>query len=209
MKIRTLFLSLAALGLAFGVASPSQAAEQKGNVKVGNNWLGGSPAEVGTSGVTVQAFLTACRIERLAMAAGQKVPAIANFLSSPLNGHDGYVFDLKAEKMGPFQVKGTGAKALTPELPVIGAVPEYDLDMDFYTDPSVDPGTTATTGCPDVNSKASSGAHKCYAHKIQSDEKTPCVAGWKDSKGKTHGARYVVVNASLHLKGPMEIKLLF
>lgn len=192
------------------VGQPAQAATYDGKITTPQapSWIGtGSAAGVGSDTLTGRAWWQACMNDRILVAAGQKPTFVAAMIASPLNGLDGFVIDLKKETMGAFAVKGPGAKSLTPELPVIGAVPEYDMDMDFYTDPTVDATAAQRSGCMNANEKATSSSHKCYAHKPVPDEKTGCISGYKDSKGKLRGARYVLVTASLNLKGPFSFKL--
>ena len=214
MKLRLLFLSLAVLGLVFGLTTPAQAAKtHKGKVAIPQApaWVGllGHYANVGPDTITGRAFAQACLADRVLVAAGQKPQFINGFMTSPLNGIDAFVVDLGKETMGAFAVKGPGAKGMTPELPLIGVVPEYDLDMDFYVDPTVDPTAARQEQCIDANEKATAAgqSHKCNGHKPTSDEKVPCITGYKDSKGKLRGARYVLVSATLNLKGPMDITL--
>lgn len=196
MKIRSFFLLVTVAGLGFGLGNPSQAATRyDGHVTVGNVPVG-LPDDAGGAGVTMQAFLTACRIDMLA---GSETGAIDQMLASPLNGHDAFIIDLKKEKMGAFSAKGPGAKPIGPEVQGI-QVTDYDLDLDFYSHPSSDVAAKKPTGCLNANLST-----KCDAHKATPDEKTACIGGYKDGKGKVHGARYVVVNASTELKGPMNI----
>lgn len=187
------------------VQSPALAATHKGRITAPFNYfyLATGEEEVhGPLGITMQAFLAACRADRLAIANGQAAQAgnVGRFLSSPLNGWDGYVVDLKAEKTGAFAVKGPGAKAFGPEVSGIQHT-DYDMDLGFYADTATD-ATAAKADCADAN-KVPGGnrSHRCFAAKETPDEKTGCIVGYKDAKGKVHGARYVVVNAVLQLKG--------
>jgi len=202
MKTRSLLLVATLLALLFAFNQPAQAAtKHDGHLTMGDVPVGLVDG-AGTPGVTSQAFLTACRAD---LVAGKSTGAIAAFLASPVNGYDGFVIDLGKEKMGAFSVKGPGAKEVIPATPALSAITDYDLDLDFYADPSADPTAKKGTGCVDANERGLATGTKCYAHKPTPDEKTPCVSGYKDSKGKLHGARYVLVNASTELKGPMNI----
>lgn len=199
MKVRSTLLTLATVaGLGLGLGSPSQAATTyQGHLTVGNVPIG-LPDDAGGAGVTMQAFLTACRVDLLS---GSETGAIAQMLASPLNGHDAFIVDMKKEKMGAFAAKGPGAAPIGPEVSGIQLM-DYDLDLDFYSHPSSDSAARKPTGCHNANAGT-----KCPSHKANPDEKTSCISGFKDSKGKVHGARYVVVNASTELKGPMNITI--
>ncbi len=213
MKIRSFLLVVTLIGLAFGFNQPAQAATtHKGHVTIpwAPGWLGAAAA-VGigsTDTVTGRAFFAACYADRALVAAGQKPSFVDAMIASPFNGVDGMVFDMKKEKMGAFAVKGPGATVVIPETPALSPVTSYDLDIDFFTDPTVDPTAATTNGCQDANEKAlGNSAHKCYAHKPNPDEKTGCISGYKDAKGKVHGARYVLVSAGLNLVGPFDFTL--
>lgn len=201
-RTRIVMLAAVVIALGLGFQPPAQAKKtHKGKIQ-----LFQAPAWVGLIGegqdtLTGMAFHRACQADRIALLAGQKAQAtnIDRFLTSPFNGLDGWVVDLKDPVMGGFQVKGPGAKD------VVSPVTEYDLDMDFFTtiDLNLSPDHTF---CNSANTGPTQG-HKCAAHDPEPDEKNSCISGYKDLKGKVHGARYVLVTAGLNLKGPMDITL--
>lgn len=205
--MRRAFAVLATAGVAFAslTAGPAQAAQHKGKIGAPSAFYYTTGAEDyhHTLGVTSQAFRMACRLDRLAIANGRKDLAgnIDRFLASPLNGLDGWVVDLKREVTGSFSVKGPGAKE------AVYGIPDYDLDLDFYADSALD-ATTNKLDCADANPIPNGNrSHKCFAHKEASDENAKCITGYKDLKGKLHGARYVLVNAAMNVRGQFEFTL--
>ncbi|HUR02443.1 MAG TPA: hypothetical protein VM347_07885, partial [Nonomuraea sp.] len=141
MKIRAGLVAAltAASALALTLQAPAVAATSKGRISgpVNYFYLGtGEEAVHGPLGTTIQAFQQACRADRVRVAAGQPPQFVSAMIASPLNGVDGFVVDLKAEKMGAFAVKGPGAKAAGPPIPVLDIQhTEYDMDLAFYADP--------------------------------------------------------------------------
>lgn len=208
MKLRSLLLVAALIGLVLGLNNPAQAATKyDGHVtaSVPASWLGvvSGIAGAGPDTISGELFARACQSDR----ARGGTAAIDAFLGSPFNGIDAWVVDLKKEKMGAFSVKGPGAAPIGPEVDGI-QLTSYDMDLDFWVDPAVDASKAAPAGCLDANEKATGNtSHKCYSHKETPDEKTACISGYKDAKGKTHGARYAMVSSTLNLKGPFNFTL--
>lgn len=208
MTARRFALTVALLAASTGlIGGPSRAATTHKGVLAAPAFywyygdLGtGAGDHLGSPSVSSWLFNLACRADRAAHANGQSAQAtnVARFVTSPFNGLDAWVVDLKTPKMGAFSAVGPGSKQFGP---AVGSTQhtEYDLDLDFYTDTSVDASSTRTT-CAVANDTPSS-SHRCYAHKPTPDERPGCITGYKDSKGKAHGARYVVVNGSLNLRG--------
>ena len=217
MRARTVFLSLLlAGGLFAGLAPASQAAAKvEGSVSIPAvaPWLGAGYQEtkIGSDSVTAAAFADACQQDREAHAAGNAKGAthVAAFLKSDQNGLDAFVFDLGKEVQGKFKAEGPGATELVPDAAGIGAINTYDLDLDFFTAPNVDAASwdqaSDGLGCPNANLISSS--HKCYSHSAKAHEETGCISGYKDAKKVLHGARFVMITASLNLVGPMPVYL--
>lgn len=178
MKRSLLLFLTALLSMSLLSAPPAHAATQKGNIKTGWDLFGESGG-----GVSYNAFAQAC-----------SQGLVAEFLGSPLQGVDGFAFDLGSEKMGAFSVKGPGVKPVGT-IPVVDiTLGTYDLDLHFLT-----------AECEDANASESGG--KCYSTSEEADESVGCIKGFK-SGGKVHGARYVVVSNALNLGGvPVDITL--
>jgi hypothetical protein len=168
MKRLFLVPTIALMAFAFLVGPPAQAATQKGNIKIGWDAFG-----LSEGGVSYNAFVQAC-----------SNGLVEEFMGSPLQGVDGYAFDLGSEKMGAFSVKGPGASPVGPEVQGIQFA-TYDLDLHFLT-----------AECEDANASESNG--KCYSTSEEADENTGCIKGFK-AGGKVHGARYVVVTMAINL----------
>ena len=218
MRIRLLLVTgIAGVALvASALAGPAQASrELKGSITSPQApaWTGLFAGETGTGGetLTAYAFALACQQDRDAHAAGDPASAthIAEFLASPENGLDGYVWDLGAPVEGFFEVKGPGATVLVPDAAGTGVYAnDYDLDLDFFAGAEVNAAeydhTDGGVGCPNANRVDSS--HKCYSHTQNANEKSNCQAGYKVGKVK-HLPRYVMVSGSFNLKGPMDLIL--
>lgn len=217
MRIRTALVSLfLAVGLFAGLAPASQAStkvEGAVSVPAAVPWLGAAYQEtkIGSDSLTAAAFADACQADREAHAAGDAEGAthVASFLESGQNGLDAYVFDLGKEVTGKFRAEGPGAIEIVPDLAGVGAVNTYDLDLDFFTSPDVDAASwdqvSDGLGCPNANLVPF--GHKCYSHSSNAHEETGCITGYKDAKKVVHGARYVMITASLNLVGPMPVYL--
>ena len=218
MRTRALLVSgvvaLALIGSA--VAGPANAERKLEGFITGPQapaWTGIFAGETGTGGetVTAYAFALACQQDRDAYAAGDPAGAthIAEFLAGPLNGWDGYVWDLGTPVEGAFAVEGPPSAVLVPDAAGTGFfVNDLDMDLDFFTGAEVNAADydhlDGGIGCPNANRVDSS--HKCYAHSQNAHEKTGCIAGYKVGKER-HLARYVMVSASFNAKGPFDIVL--
>lgn len=199
---RSLIALAAAAPLAVGafLATPAEAGKFEATIQFGGDWgysltpysETDTKPEI-TNNVTINGFKAACAAE-----ANGQAGAIAEFLAGPLNGHDGFVWDLgsskPAGKTGAFSVKGPGAKTLAPH-PLGGGIPDYDLDLWFFGEPS-----EAGGGVPCENKNVWDSDHKCYSAKADPDEKTTCV------EGKT--VRFVAVAVSINATGgPLDVTL--
>lgn len=203
--------------LAGALVGPAQAAPRKLEGFITSPqapaWTGLFAGETGTGGetVTAYAFAVACQQDRDAHAAGNPAGAthIAEFLASPQNGFDGYVWDLGAPVEGAFAVEGPGATEVVPDVGQGLYVNDYDLDLDFFTGAEVNAAdydhTDGGIGCPNAN-RVPGSDHKCYSHTQNAHEKSSCQVGYKVGKTK-HLPRYVMVSGSFNLKGPMDLVL--
>lgn len=217
MRLRAALTALLlAVGLFAGLAPTSQAAAKvEGSVSVPAvvPWLGAAYQEtkIGSDSLTAAAFADACQADREAHAAGDAEGAthVAAFLAGSENGLDAYVFDLGKEVTGKFRAEGPGAIELVPDAAGAGAINTYDLDLDFFTGADVNAASwdqvSDGLGCPNANLVSTD--HKCYSHSSKPHEETGCIAGFKDAKKVVHGARYVMITASLNLVGPMPVYL--
>ena len=219
MRIRTLLVTgLVAVGLLAGaLISPAQASRKlEGFITApqpGIAWTGQVSGETGTGGetVTAYAFAEACAQDRDAHAAGNPDGAthIAEFLAGPLNGFDGYVFDLGTPVEGAFAIEAPAAMELVPDAAGTGVwVADIDLDLDFFTGAEVNAAEydplDGGIGCPNANKVAY--GHKCYSHTQASNEKSSCQTGYKVGKVR-HLPQYVMVSGSFNLKGPIDFTL--
>ena len=219
MRTRALVLAgIAGIALVASVlAGPAQAQRKlEGHITSPQApaWTGLFAGETGTGGetVTAYAFALACQQDRDAHAAGDPDSAthIADFLASPLNGFDGYVWDLGTPVEGAFAVEGPGATEIVPDAAGQGLwVNDYDLDLDFFTDASVNAAEydhlEGGIGCPNAN-RVSGSDDKCYSHTQAAHEKSACQKGYKVGKVR-HLPRYVMVSGSFNAKGPMDLVL--
>lgn len=188
----------AAVVVVLAVLPSAQAATKEGVIQgPAVDTLGlGSTVDGLPGGVTAQAFFLACNAD---YQQGDSPSMVDELIASPLNGIDAQIFDLGSPKMGAFSVKGPGAADVGPPIidpsGMIFTAPvqfhSYDLDLYFITD--------VAHGCNDANSADSDD--KCYSTKPDPDEAVPCIKGYTGTDFKTHGAKYVIVAASLNVTG--------
>ena len=221
MRIRLILVTglVGAALLAGALVGPAQAAPRKLEgfltaPQPGIAWTGTFSGRTGTGGetVTAYAFAEACAQDRDAYAAGDPAGAthIAEFLAGPMNGFDGYVWDLGTPVEGAFAVEAPTATELVPDAAGTGFyVNDLDLDLDFFTGADVNAAAydplDGGIGCPNAN-RVSGSDDKCYSHTQASNEKSNCQKGYKVGKVR-HLPRYVMVSGSFNLKGPIDITL--